>query len=105
MEVRNSGSTRGTSTKKNIESNLAKHAKITTISNVKVIYTNCDSLSNKVEVMEFVIKLTNPHIIVFTEVAPSNNRYPLQKSEIELDDYQLFVNDLNKKGHCGVEIK
>ena len=49
MEVRNSGSTRGTSTKKNIESNFAKHAKITTISNLKVIYTCCDSLSNKVE--------------------------------------------------------
>ena len=54
--------------------------------------------------MESVIKLNNPHIIVLTEVAPKNNRYPLQKSEIELDDYQLFVNDLNKKGHRGVAI-
>ena len=91
--------------KKNIESsNLAKHAKITTISNLKVIYANCDSLSNKFEEMEFVIKLHNPHIIVLTEVAPKNNRYPLQKSEIELDDYELFVNDLNKKGHRGVAI-
>ena len=37
-------------------------------------------------------------------MAPKNARYKLQKSELELEGYQLFINDLIKKCNNGVAI-
>ena len=67
------------------------------IKNLKVMYTNCDTLSNKFEELEIAVKIENPSAIILVEVAPKNARYQLQKSEFELDSYQLFINDFTKK--------
>ena len=55
------------------------------------MYTNCDTVSNKFEELEIAIKIENPSAIILTEVAPKNARYKLQKSELELEGYQLFI--------------
>lgn len=71
---------------------------------MKILYTNCDSLSNKFEELEMAVKINNPTAIILTEVTPKNARYALQKSEIELQGYQLYVNDFSKKGNRGIAI-
>ena len=96
MEVCNTGATKKKLTR--------KAATCTAIRNLKFFYTNCDSLSNKFVELEFIVKGNSPHIIIITEVAPKNNRHPLQKTEIDLDGYQLSVNDLNKEGNWGVTV-
>ena len=53
-----------------------------------------DTVSNKFEELEVAVKIENPSAIFLTEVAPKNARYKLQKSELELEGYQLFINDL-----------
>ena len=68
------------------------------------MYTNCDTVSNKFEELEIAVKIKNPSAIILTEVAPKNARYKLQKSEPELEGYQLFINDLTKKCNRGVAI-
>ena len=60
------------------------------IKNLKVMYTNCDTLSNKFEELEIAVKIENPSAIILVEVAPKNARYQLQKSELELEGYQLL---------------
>ena len=59
------------------------------IKNLKVLYTNCDTVSNKFEELEIAVKIKNPSAIIRTEVAPKNARYKLQKF--------FFINDLTKK--------
>ena len=61
------------------------------------MYTNCDTLSNKFEEFEIAVKIENPSAIILVEVAPKNARYELQKFEVELEGYQLFLNDFTKK--------
>ena len=68
------------------------------------MYTNCDTVSNKFEELEIAVKIENPSAIILTEVAPKNARYKLQKSELELEGYQLYINDLTKKCNRGVAI-
>ena len=54
------------------------------------MYINCDTLSNKFEEREIAVKIENPSAIILVEVAPKNARYQLQKSELELEGYQLL---------------
>ena len=63
-----------------------------------------DTVSNKFEDLEIAVKIENPSAIFLTEGAPKNARYKLQKSELELEGYQLFINDLTKKCKRGVVI-
>ena len=67
------------------------------IKNLKIMYTNCDTLSNKFEELEIAVKIKNPSAIILVEVAPKNVRYQLRKSELELEGYQLLINDFTKK--------
>ena len=66
------------------------------------MYTNCDTVSNKFEELEIAVKIENRSAIILTEEAPKNARYKLQKSKLELEGYQLFINDLTKKCNRGV---
>ena len=47
-----------------------------------------------------VIGKTNEH----TEVTPKNNRYTLQKSELEIKGFNLFITNFNDKDSRGVAI-
>ncbi len=68
------------------------------------MYTNCDTLTNKLDELITNIKIQNPDIIVLVEVTPKNNRFIIQKSELEMQGYTLFINDFNRKGNRGVAI-
>ena len=68
------------------------------------MYTNCDTLSNIWDELEIAVKIENPSAIILVEAAPKNARYQLQKSELELEGYQLFINDFTKKNVGGVAI-
>ena len=68
------------------------------------MYTNCDTLTNKLSELTIAIELNNPDIIVLTEVTPKNNRYTLQKSEIEIKGFNLFTTNFNEKDSRGVAI-
>ena len=71
---------------------------------LKCLYTNCDALTNKMNVLLFYINTNNPEILVLTEVALKNNRYLLQKSELEIKGYSLYINDFKENGVRGVAI-
>ena len=68
------------------------------------MYTNCDTLSSAFEELEIAVKIENPSAITLVEVASKNARYQLQKSELELEGYQLFINGFTKKNVRGVAI-
>ena len=54
-----------------------------------VLYTNADTLSNKMNLLLQQIDKNKPHIICITEVKPKNYRYSLQTSEINIEGYIL----------------
>ena len=64
------------------------------------MYTNCDTLTNKLSELTIAIELNNPDIIVLTEVTPKNNRYTLQKSEIEIKGFNLFTTNFRLAPIC-----
>ena len=68
------------------------------------MYTNCDTITNKIDELNIAISLNNPDIIILTEVTPKNNRYILQKSEIEIKGYSLYINNFNQKGIRGLAL-
>ena len=74
--------------------------------NLRCIYTNADSLLNKIE--EFKIRFLSdeniPDIIAITEVVPKNTRYTLNKADIELSGYELFPRNFSGSARRGVII-
>ena len=54
--------------------------------------------------LEASIDINDPDIIVLTEVLPQNNRYTLQKSELKIKGYTLFINNFETFGIRGVAI-
>ena len=66
-----------------------------------ILYTNADSLANKREELNTIIKNmgVQPHIIIITEVKSKNN-WNMKLSEFNIDGYCLISNDLdmNKRG-------
>ena len=95
MEVCNTGPTRGQKIAKNRKTNINR------ISKLKCMYTNCDTLTNKICELKLAIDSNDPDIIVLSEVTPKNNCYILQKSEIEIKGYNSYINnfeDTNTRG-------
>ena len=43
-------------------------------------------------------------VVVLTEILPKNNRYMLQKSELEIRGFTLFTNNYELRGIRGVAI-
>ena len=74
--------------------------------NLHCIYTNADSLLNKIE--EFKIRFLSDEnisdIIAITEVVPKNMRYTLNNAEIELSGYELFPSNFPGSARRGVII-
>ena len=95
MEICDTGPTRGQKAKKD---------GLKQISHINCMYTNCDTLTNKLSQLTIAIELNNPVIIVLTEFTPKNNRYTLQKSEIEIKGFNLFTTNFNEKDSRGVAI-
>ena len=65
--------------------------------NFRFVYSNVDCLMNKRE--EFQVRYIQSDagidcdFIAFTEVLPKNNRYPINKAEIQIEGYEMFPGD------------
>ena len=56
------------------------------------MYTNIDSISNKMDELNAKIAELNPDVIGLTEVKPKNTCYQLSAQELNIDGYTAFVN-------------
>ena len=68
------------------------------------MYTNCDTLTNKICELKLAIDSNDPDIIVLSEVTPKNNRYILQKSEIEIKGYNSYISNFEDTNTRGVAL-
>ena len=73
--------------------------------NLKCMYTNADSLLNKMDELRRDIQAKDPDIIAITEVIPKKkNRFPITKAEIIIQGYETHTNDLGTKKGRGILI-
>ena len=68
------------------------------------MYTNCDTLTNKICELKLAIDSNDPDIIVLSEVTPKNNRYILQESEIEIKGYNSYISNFEDTNTRGVAL-
>ena len=59
---------------------------------LKCLYSNVDSLPNKMHELQICVQEYSPHIILLTEVKQKFTRDPLAESVIRLEGYELFHN-------------
>ena len=64
----------------------------------------CCCCKHKTSELKLAIDSNHPDIIVLTEVTPKNNRYILQKSEIEIKGYNLYISDFEETNTRGVAV-
>ena len=67
----------------------------------KILYTNVDSLINKIDELKLLIRQEEPHLVAVTEILPKNSVYPVQEQELQIDGFNivsvlflLYINDL-----------
>ena len=86
-------------TQKNVERAQITKAKTYQCSNIKCMYTNADTLTNKMPELKTLVKDTQPSVIAITEVIPKNYRFPVQKAEIKIsEDYDIFPECITNSG-------
>ena len=68
-----------------------------TITQFTCLYTNADTLMNKRLELEAQVAEMNPYIIAITEVNPKNTRFTIDRSELQMEGYELFEN-LERQG-------
>ena len=56
------------------------------------LYTNADSLLNKLPELSILTADHKPHIIIVTETLPKHCLYPVQEFEFQLPGYQMYTN-------------
>ena len=60
-------------------------------SSIKCLYTNADTLTNKMPELKVLIEEHKPLIIAITEVIPKKFRFPVQKAEVKVsNEYEVF---------------
>ena len=70
--------------------------------NLKCMYTNADSLLNKMDELGRDIQAKDPDIIAITEGKPKKIRFPITKAEINIQGYETHTNDLGTKKGRGI---
>jgi len=100
---------RTTSTNENLKSQEIKvrkqHEEEDIRCHINIIYTNIDSLTNKlVDLKHFLLTMyqnISPQFIALTEVNANYYKYPLQESELQISGYNMFstgIGDKNSRG-------
>ena len=56
------------------------------------MYTNADSLFNKLPELSILTADRKPHISIVTETLPKHCLYPVQECEFQLPRYQMYTN-------------
>ena len=57
-----------------------------------------DSLLNKREELETKIELFSPDVISLTEILPNNTQYEVERSELQIPGYNMFIPNNQKRG-------
>lgn len=57
---------------------------------LRILYTNADQLSNKINELESEVALLSPDIIIITEAKPKNSLQPLTVNSILLKGYGTY---------------
>ena len=70
---------------------------VNSVNRLKLLYTNCDSLPNKMEELKVYIEELKPHIIALTECIPKNvQRISAVRDELicslQIEGYELYHN-------------
>ena len=73
----------------------ARYAPI--MNKIKCMYTNADSLMNKLSELKSQVTQSQPMIIGITEMKPKKCRFNIVPCELQLEGYELFSN-LEKDG-------
>ena len=68
------------------------------------LYTNADSLVNKIEELKKIVSNTQPKVIAICEVKPKNSRYNITEAELQIDNYNAIHNSLEKNNERGIII-
>ena len=68
----------------------------TNIDRIKILYTNDDSLPNKLTELQAIVKIENPHIVIVTEIHPKNIATDIEDSEIQLDNFTIYRSSNSK---------
>ena len=61
---------------------------------LKCLYTNADSLLNKIAELKLAVQNYRPHIIAVTEMRKTR-KTPIEDAEIQIQDYDIFRSNLN----------
>jgi Reverse transcriptase (RNA-dependent DNA polymerase)/Endonuclease-reverse transcriptase len=72
-----------------------------TINQIDILYTNADSLFNKLTELRCIIELLNPKVLAITEVK-HKKKWMIHTSELSIENYILYINDLNPNNNRGV---
>ena len=65
---------------------------------LKIIYTNVDTLKNKMEELETIICNQKPDIISLVEIFPKYSNFQYIPSEYTIEGYSMFLSDFGKRG-------
>ena len=90
--------------KQNLQSDTMFKKDMQVMKDIHILYTNADSLTNKLNELQLVLKsLTNkPTVIAITEVK-HKTKWHTELCELSLDGYEILHNDL-QNAHRGVVI-
>ena len=58
----------------------------------KCLYTNVDTITNKIDELNAKISLMDPDIIGLTEIKPKNASWDLTSQEVNITGYTSFIN-------------
>jgi len=67
------------------------------------MYTNADSLFNKLTELKLRIKINKPTVIAITEVK-HKRKWQIKLAELSIYDYKLYTNDCESNNNRGVAI-
>ena len=59
---------------------------------LRYLYANVDQLLNKMDDLSMLIAVKEPDIMLFTEVIPKAQRYPILETQLKLKGYDIYTN-------------
>ena len=59
---------------------------------IKFIYTNADTLTNKLDELKTLVNIEKPELVAVTEVLPKNSQFPVQEQELQIEGYNSVSN-------------
>ena len=107
METGNKGNQKKTRLERTHRVNTSVHSMHPvnkfTFEKLKCMYTNADSLSNKMNELRSLVYLEKPHIIAITEVKPKNYK-DITLTDFNLEGYEIHSVNVTKRQGRGIII-